>query len=272
MWDNLLACPICKEPLKKLKNTIKCDNCTKSYFIKNGAIYFIPAITDSDTSKSNHFLPNIINLLRKTVPFHTMWTDETIFSFINSLDNKFILNLGSGNGLFDNKISVPMINLDIKKYDNTDIIADAHFLPFLSSSLDCVYSNAVLEHVKRPWIVASEIDRVLKPGGFVVINLPFLNTIHDEHDYFRFTLKGIKELFSAYNEVAGGVSSGGGSFLPTCFIQYTSMFIPSKFLRNLHIFFTSHILFRLKVLDKLVVNKPDYAITANSFYFIGQKP
>lgn len=275
-WYNLLACPICKNPLSKSDIFLLCQKCNNTYSLRDGVSYFIDTLLvnqeENETLKSNNLIKKITSKLKDTIPPHTMWTDETIFKFINSLDNKLILNLGSGKGLFDNKINVSMINLDIHKYDNTNIIADAHALPFLNSSLDCVYSNAVLEHVKQPWVVASEIDRILKPGGFIIINLPFLNVIHDEHDYFRFTLKGIKELFLNYTEIAGGVSSGGGSFLPICLIQYTSMFIPTKFLRTLHTFISSHILFRLKMIDKWVINKPDYFITANSFYFIGQKP
>jgi len=164
-----------------------------------------------------------------------------------------------------------MINLDIVKHDSTDIVADAHRLPFKSGSFDCIFSNAVLEHVKLPWEVAWEINRVLKPGGYIAINLPFLNTIHDEHDYFRFTLKGIRELFPNYEELFGGVSSGGGSFLPLCKIQYINLFVPFRFLRALNYFIWGHLAFRLKVLDKLVAHKPDYVITANSFYYIGQK-
>jgi hypothetical protein len=113
----------------------------------------------------------------------------------------------------------------------------------------------------------------LKPGGYIAINLPFLNTIHDEHehDYFRFTLKGIRELFPNYEELFRGVSSGGGSFLPLCKIQYINLLVPFRLLRALNYFIWGHLAFRLKVLDKLVAHKPDYVIIANSFYYIGQK-
>jgi len=48
------------------------------------------------------------------------------------------------------------------------VIGDAHFLPFQNECFDIIYSVAVLEHVKKPWIVADEMFRVLHPGGHVV--------------------------------------------------------------------------------------------------------
>lgn len=271
-YVSLLACPKCKSELDLILGSLTCRKCEETYRIYENAPVFIDSFPENNLIITPTGYKKWIGKIASSVPAHTCWTDDTIFEFMNSLQDHTVLNLGSGSGLFDNKIRIPMINLDILKYANTDIIADAHHLPFKSDSIDCVFSNAVLEHVKRPWEVAWEITRVLKPGGYVAINLPFLNTIHDEHDYFRFTLKGIRELFPSFKELIGGVSSGGASFLPLATIQYLNLFVPFRILRSLNYFIWGHLFFRLKVLDKLVANKTDYAVTANSFYYIGQKP
>ena len=43
-------------------------------------------------------------------------------------------------------------------------------LPFRSGGLDIAYSSNVLEHVDRPWTMADEMVRVVRPGGTVLIS------------------------------------------------------------------------------------------------------
>lgn len=267
-----LACPICKKDLVIKNESLFCPLCEQSYDYFFGKPLFVKPEYPKDINDIKPSFKKIISKIYSSIPNPTICTDKTMFNFLNQLpEGSLILNLGSGIGQFDNVIVKPMINLDIMMYDRTDIVADAHYLPFKDASLDCVFSNAVLEHVKRPWDVATEITRVVKPGGYVVINLPFLNTIHDEHDYFRFTLKGIHQLFPAFEELYEGVSGGGGSFIHLCNIQYLKLFIPTKTLRFVIYFIWSQIFFRLKYLDFFVKRNPDYSITATSFYFIGKK-
>ena len=40
-------------------------------------------------------------------------------------------------------------------------------------SFDLVLSTDVLPHIDRPWLAASEIGRILKPGGLAIIHSPF---------------------------------------------------------------------------------------------------
>jgi hypothetical protein len=50
----------------------------------------------------------------------------------------------------------------------------------------------------------------LRDGGFVLVKVPFIQPQHDSpHDYFRYTLDGLRSVFKGFHEVAGG-SSGTG--------------------------------------------------------------
>ncbi len=50
---------------------------------------------------------------------------------------------------------------------------DAHVsLPFRSASFDIVVCEQVLEHLRDPWRVFSELDRILAPGGVMVVGVP----------------------------------------------------------------------------------------------------
>jgi SAM-dependent methyltransferase len=71
------------------------------------------------------------------------------------------------------------------------VFADAAALPFQADAFEAVICLEVLEHVKDPGSVLSEVSRVLKPGGCAWFSTPFLYPIHDApHDFTRFTEHG----------------------------------------------------------------------------------
>ena len=80
-----------------------------------------------------------------------------------------------------------------------DIFADAARLPLASASVDTVLLLEVLEHLQHPARALSEIARVLRPGGKLLLSLPFLYPVHDApHDYQRYTCHGlVRELEAA---------------------------------------------------------------------------
>lgn len=74
-----------------------------------------------------------------------------------------------------------------------DVFADGCALPILDVSIDGVVCLEVLEHVRNPREMVSEIARVLRPGGRVWISMPFLYPVHDApHDYQRYTAHGLR--------------------------------------------------------------------------------
>lgn len=76
-----------------------------------------------------------------------------------------------------------------------DIFSDSSRFPLDDSSFDTVVCTQVLEHVSDPFNKISEIARVLKPGGTVVISVPCAWPLHEvPHDYFRYTEFGLKNI------------------------------------------------------------------------------
>lgn len=210
-------------------------------------------------------------------PRFTMLKNLKLFQWVNEHGaEKRILNLGAGDGRFDHYLGkhVKTVNLDIDlSKEGMEVIADAHCLPFKNESFDMVYSIAVMEHVRKPWIVASEISRILRAGGHVAVELPFLNVIHDKEDYFRFTDKGIRSLFEedAFEVVLEQVGSGGGSFLSVFLLIYLEQFVPTKVLKALWRLLMGHLFSLLKHLDSLVPSSDLERLTANSFSFVLRK-
>jgi SAM-dependent methyltransferase len=61
---------------------------------------------------------------------------------------------------------------------------------------DVVYSNNVFEHLRRPWIAAENIVRMLKPDGICITITPFSLRYHESPgDYFRYSHTGLASLF-----------------------------------------------------------------------------
>ena len=76
-----------------------------------------------------------------------------------------------------------------------DIGGDALHLPCKNESIDTVLSNQVIEHVREPWTMLAEIERVLKPGGTLILTAPHIWGLHNEpDDYYRFTKYGLRYL------------------------------------------------------------------------------
>lgn len=84
-----------------------------------------------------------------------------------------------------------------------DIVGDIHKLPFADNSEDAVVCLAVLEHVEDPAQAARELYRVLKPGGFCLVYVPFLFYYHAEvgyyKDYWRFTKDALELIFKPFS-------------------------------------------------------------------------
>ena len=90
-----------------------------------------------------------------------------------------------------------------QKYQITDynplspMPADMTAMPFADSSVDAFFSAFVLEHVKDYQKAISEMKRSLKPGGRLMLVVPFIFYYHGApSDYVRFTDSYLRELFA----------------------------------------------------------------------------
>jgi SAM-dependent methyltransferase len=57
---------------------------------------------------------------------------------------------------------------------------DIHEIPFPENTFDAVLCNHVLEHVRDDIRAMSEIRRVLKPGGFAILQVPFFKPVGEK--------------------------------------------------------------------------------------------
>ncbi|MFA6064103.1 MAG: class I SAM-dependent methyltransferase [Gallionella sp.] len=105
---------------------------------------------------------------------------------------------------------------------SVDVIASADRLPFRDDQFDCVLCTEVLEHVPDPVRVLEEFNRVLKPGGKVVLTTPWFNPIHEApHDYYRYSPFAFDYLARRLGfRVESIVEKGGFVAFAILFFQY----------------------------------------------------
>jgi SAM-dependent methyltransferase len=79
---------------------------------------------------------------------------------------------------------------------SADIFADLNEpLPIPAEVADTVVSLSVLEHLSKPSVMLREAYRILRPGGSLVIQVPFQWWLHgDPSDFFRYTEDGLRFL------------------------------------------------------------------------------
>jgi SAM-dependent methyltransferase len=76
-----------------------------------------------------------------------------------------------------------------------DIVADAYNMPFENGSVDTVLMTEVLEHLEVPAKALAECQRILRPGGHLILTTPFSWPLHEEpRDFFRYSPFGLRHL------------------------------------------------------------------------------
>ncbi len=94
---------------------------------------------------------------------------------------------------------------------NCDRHEDIEAMTFADAAFDGVICLEVLEHVRQPFKAAAELGRVLRPGGRLLLTVPFLAQYHGKGsttqghegypDFWRFTHEGLQALFEDYQRV-----------------------------------------------------------------------
>lgn len=126
--------------------------------------------------------------------------------------------------------------LDKHPGENVDVVGDAHNLRehFKPSSFDVVVSLAVFEHLAMPWVVAEEISKVLKVGGYVAIETHFSYSEHElPSHFFQFNNRGLEILF---NSLLGFkiIDSGLSNPIVGRFSNFASSYLRGQAVSNLY--------------------------------------
>lgn len=89
------------------------------------------------------------------------------------------------------------IGVDMSEGPGVDRVLDLEDAPPADlgtfNHIECI---SVLEHSRRPWLLAANIERLLEPGGTLHVQAPFVWRVHAyPADLWRFTIDGVRALF-----------------------------------------------------------------------------
>jgi SAM-dependent methyltransferase len=134
---------------------------------------------------------------------HAKWQEYIID--IGNRPGMRILEIGSrevtGKSIMRSKLNLATyIGFDYYPGANVDVVGDAHRLSQFfegEDKFDLIFSSACFEHFAMPWVVAMEISKLLKIGGFVFVETHFSFSSHERPwHFFQFSDMALKSLFS----------------------------------------------------------------------------
>lgn len=174
---------------------------------------------------------------------HPQWIDFLVNHF--NKPNVHILEIGArcvtGSRIRPKFDLAHYTGFDIEPGVNVDVVGDAHMLSeYFSEKFDLIFSSAVFEHFALPWVVAEEICKCLKSGGYIFVETHYSYKSHERPwHFFQFSEKGLAALFNEKNGIqciSAGVStpliayfsSLSASYL--CGKQATGLYCHSQFL------------------------------------------
>lgn len=216
----------------------------------------LPRLSGNLASRSNCVQLRTLLLERSTTPRVLVLGGSILGLGIDEL-------LGAG---------VELVETDVSTGPRTQIVCDAHSIPFADGSFDAVICQAVLEHVIDPFGVVEEIHRVLRPEGYVYAETPFMQQVHGgAYDFHRFTHLGHVRLFRRFDEVSSGLLAGPGTALAWAYDYFVSAFVTSLSLRKYVRAFTRLSGGWLKYFDGITRRNPGALDAASATFFLGKR-
>lgn len=286
-----IICPVCRSKIYFSSLVVKCTNTTCGIEFpiindipilinENDSIFAFEnfkSILNNDESKFSKlkkrlslYFPSLSNNLSSKKNFILL---EELLS--TKLNPKILIIGGASITTDTHMIFSPnniVIESDIYFGQRTQIIIDAHYIPFENDTFDLIIYQAVLEHVADPQMCIKEAYRVLKSEGIVFATTPFMQQVHMmQYDFTRFTHLGHRRLFRSFKEIDSGVSAGTGVALGWSIRYFVKSLTNFKIIRLFLEILVSFLFFWLKYIDFITFKNPGTYNGASGFYFIGKK-
>lgn len=292
-WSKIeVRCPRCSSPIRNLEScpfclNVDCEYAEAGFPLSEGQpvlIDFATSIFDRDLylGSNGSVLDRDVNGRSVGSRLHQFGFGRNPIAasncakFINLLKQEVtqptVLVIGGGtigagaDELYSDS-SIELVGTDVYASPHTTLVADAHKLPFEDGVFDGVWVQAVLEHVLEPASVVGEIHRVLRRGGLVYAETPFMQQVHERaYDFSRFTQSGHRWLFKRFSEIDAGPIGGAGVALVWSIRYFTrALGAGDKLSRLISLPF-----FWIRFLDAVARGRA-VADAASGFFFLGRR-
>jgi len=173
-------------------------------------------------------------VLRRIADFSNHFSRENLYRYLDkeirvlneAPKRTRVLNVGAGGQIahhvsrLDNS---DVTTIDIDPDRGPEFVVDVcNMHCFRDGTFDFIFMMEVLEHVRDPHVALSEIQRVLKPGGKMLMSTPFVFEAHDvPHDYYQFTKFGLQYLLRDYASVEVHARNG---YLKSCIVPVLRLY------------------------------------------------
>jgi SAM-dependent methyltransferase len=149
------------------------------------------------------FIPSFLGLLVNPLYLIRRGLYKGIVSNKEYLKGR-LLDFGCGSRPYRELFDVQeYIGLDIEesghlhRNEQIDVYYDGKMIPFNDNHFDSIFSSEVFEHIFNLEQMLDELYRVIKPGGHMLITLPFVWDEHEiPYDFARYTSFGITHLLT----------------------------------------------------------------------------
>ena len=169
---------------------------------------------------ATQFRPGLVGLV--TNPFYFARTK--LLSTLRKVAHRAhgrMLDVGCGQKPYKDLFRVSAhVGLELDTPDNraskqADYFYDGHTFPFADQSFDSVFASQVFEHVFNPLGFLTEVNRVLRTGGTLLLTLPFFWDEHEQpHDFARYSSFGLTHLLEQHGFEVRELHKSGADFSP----------------------------------------------------------
>jgi SAM-dependent methyltransferase len=193
----MLRCPATGDPLARVEGGLAAPG-GPTWPLENGRPCFLDApLRGMDLDRLSHPLPPRADAL------------------IRGIDGP-VLNLAAGNS---HRKHANVIEVEIGAYRHTDVVSDAHVLPFRDNAFDGFVCLNSFEHFHSPDLVVAEIRRVLKPKAPIYVETANLQPLHMQpHHFFNATVFGVARWFRDFGDVKAFVPDNGNGLVTLAWI------------------------------------------------------
>lgn len=186
--EQIIVCPVCKRHLiKRDHQRYYCSHCNNDYPLENNVLTLVSPnlhhCKRMEAEYHNGVADNYATMHQSNTLKVGYYTDESLAPILALPNKSLILEVGCGTGdsgtkllqrhyVVETDISYGML---LKASQNQRhpgamyVLADAEAIPFESNSFDAVYIDATLHHLTNPSDCVTEIARVVKAGGLIII-------------------------------------------------------------------------------------------------------
>lgn len=290
------ACPSCKSSdLEWVQPSLKCLRCGATYPLIDGTPVMLSAgsrvrrwydpnraFASSPDQAAKSWPRKVHQALR---PSDRVWTRRSRKALRLSLETaapdspeRAVVLVGSGfEPVYRDACAEyrEIIRFGLAHRGGVNIVGDVCELPMATGCVDLIFSSSVLEHVYDPDQAVAEMFRVIKPGGHVYAEIPFMRAYHMiPIDYQRYTIAGIEELFSrqGFKLLEKGICSGPFTTLATFVVDMaTSLVSFNRYLKAGTGLALGLLMHPIKYFDRLCENAKWAEVTACNFYYLGRK-